>query len=574
MVDPAKGGTQIGYKELDVTQEQRKAIILGLDGATWDVLLPRIERGEMPHLAALLQQGAWGGLRSTTPPFSAQAWVSLCTGKNQARHGVVDFWERSPGAPLTERRTFVSSSLVRGETVWQTVGRHGRQVGVVNVPVTYPPAPVQGYLVSGFLTPPGKSDYVYPATLRDEIEALVPGYNPDPFDPLGATQQQLVELADWMEKHEKVARRLMERHPADLFFSVVQAVDHLQHLFWNDIAGSSADPGRAALIDRCYALADEILGHRLGRLDGETTFFLVSDHGFGPARTWFHVNRFLLERGLLALGEVQGSGPGAALARLGLTPQKLRSLVRRVDLLGLRRRVGRLARVTAGRQIDAALARPIDWSRTQAVSGSPASEGIYVNLKGREPCGVVEPGEPYEALRDRLAADLLALRDPDTSERVVQAVYRREELYDGPFLDLLPDLVFDLGDGPYLASDAPMAASILEPLPPSLLQGRHRSTGVLAAAGAGIAAGQRIDGARIVDVAPTVLYALDLPIPDDMDGRPLVEIFDEEYRASHPVRYAPAVDEKDLTSYPTPVRSTEEEEAEMERRLRGLGYIS
>ena len=137
-----------------MTEKTRKAIILGLDGATWDVLLPRVERGEMPNLAALLQQGAWGGLRSTTPPFSAQAWVSLSTGKNQARHGVVDFWERSPGAPLTEHRTFVSSRLVRGETLWQTAGRHGRQVGVVNVPVTYPPAPVQGYQVSGFLTPP------------------------------------------------------------------------------------------------------------------------------------------------------------------------------------------------------------------------------------------------------------------------------------------------------------------------------------------------------------------------------------------------------------------------------------
>jgi len=246
-------------------------------------------------------------------------------------------------------------------------------------------------------------------------------------------------------------------------------------------------------------------------------------------------------------------------------------------VLGLRRRVGRLARVTAGRQIDGALARPIDWSRTQAVSGSPASEGVYVNLKGREPHGVVEPGQPYETLRDRLAAELLALRDPNTGEPVVQAVYRREELYDGPFLDLLPDLVFDLGDGPYLASDAPMAARILEPLPPDLLQGRHRSTGVLAAAGAGISAGRRIEGARIVDVAPTVLYALGLPIPDDMDGRPLLEIFDDQYQASHPVRHAPAVKETDLTGLGKPARSTEsteEEEAEMERRLRGLGYIS
>ena len=266
-----------------------KVIILGLDGATWDVLWPRIERGAMPHLTGLLEQGAWGSLRSTIPPFSAQAWTSLSTGKNQARHGVVDFWERDPRSP-GERRTFVSSRQVQGETLWQTAGRHGRRVGVVNVPVTYPPTPVNGYLVSGFLTPPGRTDYVYPATLKDEIEALVPGYKPDPFDPLGATRQQLVELVTWMERHETVARYLLDGDPPDLFFGVVQAIDHLQHLFWNEIDGTASHEldelheelgSRKArkdatdaeglvrgLIERCYGMADGIIGDRLRRLDG------------------------------------------------------------------------------------------------------------------------------------------------------------------------------------------------------------------------------------------------------------------------------------------------------------------
>ena len=116
-------------------RDGRKTIILGLDGATFDVLLPRVERGQMPNLAALLEEGVRGGLQSTTPPFSAQAWVSLATGKNQARHGVVDFWEPSPDHV---RRNFVTARLIRGETLWQIVGRHGLRVGLVNVPVTYP----------------------------------------------------------------------------------------------------------------------------------------------------------------------------------------------------------------------------------------------------------------------------------------------------------------------------------------------------------------------------------------------------------------------------------------------------
>jgi predicted AlkP superfamily phosphohydrolase/phosphomutase len=233
--------------------------------------------------------------------------------------------------------------------------------------------------------------------------------------------------------------------------------------------------------------------------------------------------------------------------------------------------MGRLARVTLGRQLESKLVPPIDWSRTKAVSGSPATEGIFLNVTGREREGIVEPGQAYEALREQLIADLSALRDPESGGAVVTAVHRREDIYEGPFLDLLPDLVFDLGDGPYLASDALVASQVLEPLPGDYLQGRHRSKGVFAAVGPGIGEGQRIEGARIIDVAPTVLYSLGLPIPEDMDGRPMLEIFDEEYRARHPVEYA----SPELPEGPAPEPTYDEEDAaEMERRLRGLGYVS
>jgi predicted AlkP superfamily phosphohydrolase/phosphomutase len=551
-----------------VKRLERRAIILGLDGATFKVLLPRAQRGEMPELAALLKDGTWGSLRSTIPPFSAQAWVSLATGKNQARHGIVDFWERSPDH---SRRRFVTARGVQGETLWQTISRHGLRAGVVNVPVTYPPSPVNGYLVSGLLTPQGKDDFMYPESLREEILAQVPDYNPDPFDPVGASRRQILELEAWMEKHERVSRYLMERYPAELSFSVVQALDHLQHLFWDDIVRGEGGGRYAALTGRCYRLADEIVGHRRQMMDGRTTLFLVSDHGFGSVSKWFHVNRFLVEQGLLKLGEAQGGGASSSLIRLGLTPQRMRGLVRRLDVLGLRRWMGRLARVTLGRQIDRALTPPIDWSQTQALSGSPATEGVFVNLRGREPQGIVEPGEPYEALREKLIAELCRLRDPDTGVPVVRAAHRREELYEGPFLDLLPDVVFDLGDGPYLASDAPVATRILEPLPGGYLQGRHQPDGIFVAAGPDIRKRAQIEGARIVDVAPTVLYALGLPIPEDMDGRPLLEIFDRDYRTAQPVQYAEPELLQDVTSGPV---YDEEDTLEMERRLRGLGYVS
>jgi predicted AlkP superfamily phosphohydrolase/phosphomutase len=553
-----------------MTETHRKAIVLGMDGATLDVLLPRAagQGAQMRHVADLLARGAWGAMQSTTPPFSAQAWASMATGKNPARHGVVDFWERSPGQPLGERRGFVTARQIQGETLWQIAGRHGLQVGVVNVPVTYPPTPVPGYMVSGFLTPQGKEDYAYPPALREEIVALVPGYNPDPFDPLGATKGQLVEIEAWMGRHEEVARHLAARYPVDLFFSVAQALDHLQHLFWNVVAGEGTAHARdeiRSLVDSCYARADEMVGQRLGMLDGRTNLFLVSDHGFGPAQKWLHLNRFLEDQGLLVLARGGMGGGGGLLTRLGLTPEGVRGAMRRLDVLGLRRRVGRLARVTIGRRLEESLALPVDWSRTQAIAGSPATEGVFVNRD------VVKADGAYEALRDKLAAALLDLRDPESGQAVVRGVYRREELYEGPLLSLLPDVVLDMGDGPYLVSDALTARQVLAPLPADQLQGRHRPLGVFAAAGPDIQALGRFEGARIVDVAPTVLYALGLPIPDDMDGRPLLEIFRPEYRAAHAVEIVPAQGQAASPSGPA---YDEEDQEEMERRLKGLGYVS
>jgi predicted AlkP superfamily phosphohydrolase/phosphomutase len=551
----------------------KRVILLGLDGATFDLLLPRVERGDMPHLAALLRDGAWGTLQSTTPPFSAQAWASMATGQNQARHGVVDFWQRGPDLSPSARRSFVTARQIQSETLWQVAGRHGRRVGIVNVPVTYPPGEVNGYLVSGFLTPPGRDDYAYPPELGDEILGLVPDYEPDPFDPVGAGRKQALELATWMEKHERVARHLVAERPADLFWSVVQALDHLQHIFWDAAAAGPGGGEFADLVERCYRLADDVIGHRAGLWDGAANLFVVSDHGFGPAEKWFHVNHFLQEAGLLALGGRKRSGGAAAggLARLGLTPQRLRTLVRRADVLGLRRRMGRLARVTLGRRIDQSLTPAVDWSRTRAISGSPATEGIFVNLKGREPEGIVEPGEEYEALREHLIRALMALRDPETGGAVIHAVYRREELYDGPFLDQLPDLVFDLGELPYLAGDSLTAGRVIEPLPRDYLQGRHRPGGIFIAAGPDIRAAGRFEGARIVDVAPTVLYALGLPIPEDVDGQPLLDIFSDDYRAAQPVEYASPHHPGDGGDQPV---YDEDDLDELERRLQGLGYMS
>lgn len=547
---------------------EQRVIVLGLDGATFDILLPRVKENKLPHLARIMKEGVWGELRSTIPPYSAQAWASLATGVNQGKHGIVDFWRVSKG---NVRRGVVDSTLIRSDTLWGILSRHGKRVGVVNVPLTYPPLEVNGYMVSGFLTPRGKRDYTYPPDLRGEIVEATGEYDPDPYDPISPSERLLEEYLYWMRRKEEANRFLLSRYPGDFFISVVQALDQIQHFFWSvlDDHHPLHNPDQAkryqGMIEECYRLVDDVVGQRLGLLDEKTSLFIISDHGFGPAHKWFQVNKFLVELGLLVF---RREPPLKGLIRrVGLTPQNIRNMVHRSDSFGLRRRTGRWLRIGLSKRLETVLALPIDWEKTAAYSGSPTSEGIYINLKGRDSEGIVEPGR-YERVRDLIIDELLRFKDPETGEPVVDKAYRKEEIYSGPYLPLLPDIVLSTGSLPYMPRDDVSATKVVERIPVrGYVEGRHTLPGIFMAVGPIIGRGT-IAGAKIVDVAPTILYAMGLPVPRDMDGRVLEDIFCEEYRGSRPIRY----EDRGGLLPEREVAYTDEETRSIEERLRGLGY--
>ena len=549
----------------------QRVIVLGLDGATFDILLPLVKENKLPHLAWVLEEGVWGELRSTMPPYSAQAWASMATGVNQGKHGIVDFWRVSKEGV---RRGVVDSTLIRSDTLWGILSRHGKRVGVVNVPLTYPPLEVKGYMVSGFMTPRGKMDYTYPPHLREEILEATGEYDPDPYDPISPSKRLLEEYLYWMRRKEQANRFLLSRYPLDFFISVVQALDQIQHFFWSvfDDHHPSHDPGQAkryqGMIEECYRLVDEVVGQRLRLLDEKTSLFIISDHGFGPAHKWFQVNKFLAELGLLVLK--REPAVKYLMRRVGLTPQNIRNVVHRGDVFGFRRKTGRWLRMELSKRLESALALPIDWEKTAAYSGSPTSEGIYINLKGRDSEGIVEPGREYERVRDLIMDELLKLKDPKTSEPVVDKVYRKEEIYSGPYLPLLPDIVLSTGSLPYMPRDDLSASKVVERIPArGYVEGRHTLPGIFMAMGLIIGKGT-ITGAKIVDVAPTILYAMGLPVPRHMDGKVLEDIFCEEYRESRPIRYEGR--KSSLPEREAPSVYTDEETRDIEERLRGLGY--
>ncbi|MGN6377377.1 MAG: alkaline phosphatase family protein [Gaiellales bacterium] len=528
-----------------------KAVVLGLDGVTWDLLDRLCEEGVMPNLARAREGARWGSLASCLPPYSAPAWTSIATGKNPGRHGIFDFWESTGDG---ERRP-VSSLSARGARLWDIASAAGRRVHVWNVPVSYPPAKVNGTFVSGMMTPGESVAYSHPAELKAELKALPGGYEADPYA-AGLTGRAFIRQTHrWIRQKERALQHVISRGDWDLLFTVIQAPDPLQHKFWNllDPTDPRHDPKLAAELlpdlHEAYRRCDEVIGDRLAMAEQGAFVLILSDHGFGRYEKLLYVNRLLEDAGLLVRARTARPGSGRVSAR------SLIKAARRVDVLGLESRLPNRVKDRLASGLDRALATPVDRERTLAYAGSGSGECVFVSS--------TVPAEQRDDVCRRVIEALMAVRDPDTGEPVLDAAMRREQVYEGTELERLPDVLLDFGERPYLAADRLAAPELIERLPAAGGGGRHRRHGVILAAGPGVPAG-RVEDASIVDVCPTVLHAMGLAVPDDVDGRVLTDMFSD----GRAVQSAAATDQAaGQTEY------SSDEEAAIRASLEGIGYM-
>lgn len=514
---------------------RRRVVFVGIDGGSWNVIEPLLAQGRLPNLATMMQRGCHGPLRSTIPVNSSVAWASFMTGCNAGKHGVFFFRERKPGS---YQRPVITMESVRAPTIWRLASDAGRRVVVLYFPLTYPPERINGVMVGGLLTPDRHADFIWPPELREELQRAV-GDVPSDNEPeklffsgdLRAAEQSLLHVT---EQITRIAEHCLDRLDPDLFAVVFRQADLTCHTAWcfQDPAWVARFPelarGREHLVRMIYERLDESLGRiraRAARLDGELAFGVGSDHGFGPITHRFYLNKWLVDQGWLALK------PGARLLPLQIWAQrKWRGLLRRLRLL---RFFPRMSEVKGHERL---ILDMIDWSRTWAYSTVSGGEDIVlVNLRGREPQGIVAPGPEYEALRAEIAARLLQVRADDGTP-IVERVFRREELWHGPQVERAPDLQFLPRD----ASSVNMSAHPLHPrtVEPAV-DGRpamHRITGIYLWEGGGIfQPGLRHEGPQIADMGPTILHLLGLPVEDYMDGRVMEEILEPAFRAAHPV---------------------------------------
>jgi predicted AlkP superfamily phosphohydrolase/phosphomutase len=557
------------------------------------LIRPWIAEGGMPNLAKLMKTGMSGALQSVLPPITPPAWTSFMTGKNPGKHGVFHFVE-------TERDSYAmnyaNGGSRRSPTVWKLLNDAGFSVGTMNIPFTYPPEALDGFQISGLDTPTPNSPFVHPPGLKRELIDRFGKINHDVrFLGFMSTDQRRAQVLAEMEKIDRqwasVALYLLEQRPQDVMMFVFMSIDTVQHYFWQYMDRShflydpKAEPLFGNAVRQVYERLDAVTGEIIAKLPANTTVLIVSDHGGGPVvdRTLF-LNRYLHQIGVLRYRKRANS----RLPRLGIS--RMGSNILRAGFSLLRRSLSSrqkafIAELFPALRNRAELAytsfQNIDWIRTKAfcseVLASPPS--IRINLKGVKRHGIVEP-EEYGPLIDFIIRKLGELKDPRTGKPIIARVYRRDEIFHGPFSDEAADLVLDWWSEDSLFSTLPSFKKDRKKSPVMIREhrpsedsewgGTHRLNGILIGRGPMLKTGAETENARLIDLAPTLLYLLGVPVPADMDGKVLTNIFQSDFLAAHPLQ---AGDASGVSETPRTSGYTDEESAKVEDRLRALGYL-
>jgi predicted AlkP superfamily phosphohydrolase/phosphomutase len=541
----------------DRTPLAERVLIIGLDGATFDVLTPLMEAGRMPNFKAFLDRGAWGVLDSTMPPITPAAWTTFMTGKSPGNHGILDF-ERYD--VHTNNLSFNSTQrLDHVRTIWQVLGDKGLRVGCVNIPMTYPPPMVNGFSISGFETPGIESQFTYPNDLKDEILRQWPDYSYKTKwrrKALGGDdlfRENLDYINQSFHQGADMTIRCGDQYGWHALMVVFKLVDNLQHKTWRYLDPRTRDrwPKRSAWVLDCFAELDRAIGKLLRFADANKAHVIfMSDHGHGSLEGKAQPNLLLKEWGYLKLD------PGAA---------QVKTRTKYVLHRWFKKKKGKFS-ATYGIEHDLA----VDLSGTQACVMHAGMYGfLYLNLQGRQPTGIV-PADQYESLRDEIRDRLLAVRVRDRKGREIALfpeVSKPEELYhcERKGHEWMPDLLLMPAEGlavvRKIRGRSPVTWSPLHKM-----EGTHRVEGIFAAGGSQIRRTGEIKR-NIIDVPPTVLAMLGVNVPEDMEGNVMQSIFEEPIEIGFEAADVPKAMVTQASVF------SEQEAEKLNDRLRDLGYL-
>jgi predicted AlkP superfamily phosphohydrolase/phosphomutase len=481
-----------------------RTFVVGLDGASWRLLDPWIEAGELPNLASMRESGTWAESRSCLPPVTFPNWKCYSSGKDPGGFGV--YWFERVDLEAGEIEV-VDGRDFRTAELWDYLNEEGRTTGVVNMPTMYPPGELDGVVVAG--GPDAvegeyrsiSSGYTYPEDVADELEERFDyRVHPDPL--ISSNEERGAEvdaILDLLDSRFEAALHLFEERDLDFVHVTLFYLNVLHHFFWDD------DPSL-----RAWRLVDDWLG-RLAALE-DTDLVLMSDHGSAATTTEFYINEWLAEKGYQARARTVED----ALRPLGLDRENVLQLAKRagvVDLLAekvperIQQLVPQRAGLKRGRKLEA-----IDLDRTRAVASAQGPIYINPNLD-----------EDVEYIRERLMADLRAVEDEHGP--VFTGVYRGEDVYSGPYVDEGPDVVVDQRPGVHV-NDGVGGGTMMGG--PDRWAAENTPHGIFLATGPSFESrGELEDGVSILDIVPTLLASVGADVPTDVRGD-VLPVFDGE----------------------------------------------
>ena len=538
-----------------------KILIIGLDAATMDLVEPWARAGHLPVLSGLMRDGTSCRFLSTPNMHSASAWTSILTGLNPGRHGLYVFSDRDF---TTGRVEFYKGGDRRGDLITRILAKSGLSCGLLNVPMTYPADSTgPGFAVSGLDAPALNEKAFCPPDLRADLFSRFPSYN---FSPpglgdlmrAGRVREAMESWLSLIEVQTSAAEYLLDSRPVHFFMTVFTASDWGGHNLWPAPNNTGRDLDDAPLRS-IYQALDRSIGRLLRFSDEKTHCYVISDHGMGPhTGASYFIAEWLVEKGYM----MRKNRPASAASLLNTARNAARRALPGSVKERLKAGIGseRLKQLQASEKDS--FYGSIDWERTAAYS-EPGRHVININLRGRNQGGIV-PQSEYDSLRDKVIADLNKWTTED-GNKVVDRVVKREEIYKGPFMERASDLYI------YWNPEARFGE------PPAEVKARgfwwrgdHRPEGILICKGPGVRASAKIDPPIVYDLVPTVIHLAGLPVPENLDGRVLVEVCTEQFASANPIRYEGITADGNEGAK---VALSEGEEDAVAEKLRGLGYM-
>ena len=498
---------------------RNKVIILGLDGGTWELLGPLAHKGIMPNLMYILKHGVYAKLKSTIPPLSAPAWLSLATGRSPGKTGVVDF--------LTKRAAHkkslhpISSAYYKSKSLWDYTSIFGIYTGVLYYPCLYPPYPIKGFMISGVGSPTEDDSAFYPRSLYHEVMEVI-GRNVRihiPYRKYVDAKKLMLDIIKYIDDYYKILLHLMNTKPWDLFIAVFPCTDWLQHVFWRNMEyillrrDNENEIVNESIINRLILYFWKKLDERLGKIVSNVRKYkgiliIVSDHGFGPLKGVFNIPRYLESRGYMRL---------KLYWKIYYALQSL--YIGTLKVIKRKNYNNRIAKIFNICTKDIPFKLVIDFRRSKiyTLGHSWSCGGLYVNRN------LVKSVNELNVMIKFLLRDIADILGENNIK-----ICNANDLYHGDKVYLLPDLLIDLDNYSYLTIENLNFQFIVRKTSTfKKITGSHRPDGIFIAYGTDIDEGRSIGDVSIYDVMPTVMHILGIPIPRDVDGRIIFEIFDK-----------------------------------------------